>query len=133
MAVIGDLSIQAAQMLVVIALAPLLTGLVRKAKARLLRRRGPSVIQPYRDLARLLRKEVIVADSASWLFRVAPYLIFACTWVAAASAAVVSGHRATPPGGGSKDAAVTAWSCPNDAASLLTWSTRLAVAVVHVQ
>jgi formate hydrogenlyase subunit 4 len=42
------------------------------------------VIQPYRDLARLLRKEVIVADSASWLFRVAPYIIFACTWVAAA-------------------------------------------------
>jgi formate hydrogenlyase subunit 4 len=84
MAVIGDFAIQAGQMLVVLALAPLLTGLVRKIKARLLRRRGPSMIQPYRDLARLLRKEVIVADSASWLFRVAPYMIFACTWVAAA-------------------------------------------------
>jgi formate hydrogenlyase subunit 4 len=83
-AVIGDLAIQGGQMLVVLALAPLLTGLVRKAKARLLRRRGPSVIQPYRDLMRLLRKEVIVAESASWLFRVAPYMIFACTWVAAA-------------------------------------------------
>ncbi len=47
-------------------------------------RRGPSVLQPYRDLARLLRKEVVLAENASWLFRVAPYLIFAATWVAAA-------------------------------------------------
>ena len=41
-------------------------------------------MQPYRDLARLLRKEVVLALSASWLFRVAPYLVFAATWVAAA-------------------------------------------------
>jgi formate hydrogenlyase subunit 4 len=65
-------------------LAPLLTGFVRKVKARLLRRQGPSVIQPYRDLMRLMRKEVVLAESASWLFRVSPYLIFAATWVAAA-------------------------------------------------
>jgi len=84
MAVIVDLIVQGAQMLVVLALAPLLTGIVRKVKARLLRRRGPSVIQPYRDLVRLLRKEAVVAEQASWLFRVAPYMIFACTWVAAA-------------------------------------------------
>ena len=42
------------------------------------------MLQPYRDLLRLLRKEVVLADNASWLFRVAPYLIFAATWVAAA-------------------------------------------------
>ena len=71
-------------MLVVLLLAPLLTGFVRKVKARLLRRQGPPVLQPYRDLLRLLRKEVVLADNASWLFRVAPYLIFAATWVAAA-------------------------------------------------
>lgn len=76
--------IQAAQMAVVLALAPLLTGFVRKVKARLLRRQGASVFQPYRDLARLLRKEVVLAQNASWLFRVIPYLIFAATWVAAA-------------------------------------------------
>jgi formate hydrogenlyase subunit 4 len=68
----------------VLALAPLLTGFVRKVKARLLFRKGPSLIQPYRDLARLLRKEVVLAENASWLFRVIPYLIFAATWVAAA-------------------------------------------------
>ncbi len=81
---IFDLVIQGAQMVLVLALAPLLTGFVRRVKARLLRRRGPSVIQPYRDLFRLLRKEVVLADNASWLFRVTPYLIFATTWVAAA-------------------------------------------------
>jgi formate hydrogenlyase subunit 4 len=84
MALIQGLLVQAAQMALVLILAPLLTGFVRKIKARLLRRRGPSVIQPYRDLLRLLRKEVVLAESASWLFRAAPYLIFAATWVAAA-------------------------------------------------
>ncbi|MDX8525375.1 NADH-quinone oxidoreductase subunit H [Mesorhizobium sp. MSK_1335] len=84
MAVIFDLAVQGAQMLVVLLLAPLLIGFVRKVKARLVRRQGPPVIQPYRDLARLMRKEVVLADNASWLFRVTPYLIFAATWVAAA-------------------------------------------------
>lgn len=84
MAVIYDLAIQGGQMLVVLGLAPLLTGLVRKVKARLMRRRGPSILQPYRDLIRLTRKEVVLAENASWLFRAAPYLIFAATWVAAA-------------------------------------------------
>jgi len=82
--VIQGLLVQGAQMALVLLLAPLLTGFVRKVKARLLRRRGPSVIQPYRDLLRLLRKEVVLAENASWLFRVTPYLIFAATWVAAA-------------------------------------------------
>ncbi len=78
------LTVQGAQMMLVLAMAPLLTGFVRKMKARLLRRRGPSVFQPYRDLLRLMRKEVVLADNASWLFRVIPYLVFAATWVAAA-------------------------------------------------
>jgi len=84
MAVMLDLLVQGAQMALVLLLAPLLTGFVRKVKARLLRRRGASVFQPYRDLLRLLRKESVLADNASWLFRAAPYLIFAATWVAAA-------------------------------------------------
>jgi formate hydrogenlyase subunit 4 len=81
--VIRDFLVQGIEMLLVLALAPLLTGFVRKIKARLTRRRGPSIIQPYRDLIRLARKEVILADNASWLFRVVPYLVFAATWVAA--------------------------------------------------
>ncbi|HNB27828.1 MAG TPA: NADH-quinone oxidoreductase subunit H [Alphaproteobacteria bacterium] len=81
---LADLLVQFGQMLVVLGLAPLLTGFVRKVKARLLRRQGPPLLQPYRDLLRLLRKEAVVAENASWLFRAAPYLIFAATWVAAA-------------------------------------------------
>jgi formate hydrogenlyase subunit 4 len=74
---------QGAQMLLVLLLAPLLTGFVRKVKARLLRRQGPPLLQPYRDLIRLMRKDVVLAESASWLFRVIPYVIFGGTWVAA--------------------------------------------------
>jgi len=84
MVVIAELLVQGAQMALVLLLAPLLTGFVRLVKARLLRRRGPPLLQPYRDLLRLLRKEVVLADNASWLFRVTPYLVFAATWVAAA-------------------------------------------------
>jgi formate hydrogenlyase subunit 4 len=83
MVLIRDFAVQGAQMLLVLFLAPLFTGYVRKVKARLLLRQGPSLIQPYRDLARLMRKEVVLAENASWLFRVSPYLIFAATWVAA--------------------------------------------------
>lgn len=84
MAVILDLFVQGAQMALILALAPLLAGFVQKVKARLLRRRGPPILQPYRDLLRLLRKEVVLAENASWLFRVTPYLVFSTTWVAAA-------------------------------------------------
>ena len=83
MVLIRDLAVQGCQMALVLALAPLLTGVVRKCRAFLQRRQGAPLHQPYRDLARLLKKEVVLADSASWLFRTAPYLIFAATWVAA--------------------------------------------------
>jgi formate hydrogenlyase subunit 4 len=81
---IATLAVQAVQMLLVLALSPLLVGFVRKVKARLLRRQGPPLIQPYQDIIKLLRKDVVLAASASWLFRAIPYLIFAATWVAAA-------------------------------------------------
>jgi len=99
MAVIRQIVLEGAQLLLVLALAPLFTGYVRKVKARLLRRRGPPVWQPYLDLARLLRKEVVLAENASWLFRAVPYLVFAATWVAAALvptfvSGLASGHAA---------------------------------------
>jgi formate hydrogenlyase subunit 4 len=84
MDLILDLITQGAQMILVLALAPLLLGYTRKIKARLLLRRGPPILQPYRDLLRLIHKEALLAENASWLFRVGPYMIFAATWVAAA-------------------------------------------------
>jgi formate hydrogenlyase subunit 4 len=76
-------ALEIVQLVLLAALAPLLTGFVRKVKARLLSRIGPGLLQPYRDLARLLRKEAVLATNASWLFRVSPYLIFAAIWFAA--------------------------------------------------
>jgi formate hydrogenlyase subunit 4 len=84
MALTVGLLVQTMQVLMVLLLAPLLTGFVRKVKARLLRRQGPPLIQPYRELLRLIRKEAVLAENASWLFRAAPYLIFGAIWVAAA-------------------------------------------------
>jgi len=84
MALIVDLFLQAVQMALVVAVAPAVLGLTRKVKARLLRRIGPPVLQPYRDLWKLMHKEAVFAHNASWVYRTAPYLIFAATWVAAA-------------------------------------------------
>jgi formate hydrogenlyase subunit 4 len=84
MALILDLMLQAVQMVLVVAVAPGILGVTRKVKARLLRRIGPPLLQPYIDLWKLMHKEAVLAYNASWLYRVAPYLIFAATWVAAA-------------------------------------------------
>lgn len=83
MELIRALAIQLGQMTLVLVVAPLLLGFVRTVKSRLLRKRGPSPLQPYRDLLRLARKEVVVAENASWLFCRAPYIVFAAIWVAA--------------------------------------------------
>lgn len=71
-------------MFLVILLAPAITGIVRRVKARATRRQGAPVIQPYRDLHKLVKKETVIADNASWFFRTAPYAILAFTWVATA-------------------------------------------------
>ena len=84
MALILELAGQTVQMFLVLAVAPLLLGVTRKIKARLLRRIGPPTWQPYIDLWKLMHKEAVLAHNASWLYRVTPYLLFATTWVAAA-------------------------------------------------
>ncbi len=75
---------QIGQIFLVVALAPLITGWVRLVKSRLQGRIGASPLQPYRDIYRLLQKEAVVAHSASWVFRTAPYVTFAAVWLAAA-------------------------------------------------
>ncbi len=67
-----DVLVQLGQLLLVLALAPLLTGYVRKVKARLLRRQGPDLIQPYRDLHKLLRKEVVLGTTPPGSFALRP-------------------------------------------------------------
>ena len=65
--------------------APLLAGWIKWLKARLQNRRGSSPLQPYRDLYKLFAKEALVADTASLVFRAAPYIVFGATLLAAAS------------------------------------------------
>lgn len=67
------------QLLLLLALAPLVSGFVKTLKARLQTRRGPGVLQPYRDLYKLLRKGMVVPDTASWIFSAAPFVVFAST------------------------------------------------------
>jgi formate hydrogenlyase subunit 4 len=59
-----------------VALAPALVGFIRWLKARFQSRRGAPLWQPYRELAKLFQKEVVVSRHASWVFHVAPYAIF---------------------------------------------------------
>jgi formate hydrogenlyase subunit 4 len=59
-------------------LAPLLTGWVNQWRAWLQNRSGPGLLQPYRMLNKLFYKESIVAENASPLFRMAPYVVFGC-------------------------------------------------------
>lgn len=68
---------QILEVLAAVLLAPLLTGWVNQCRAWLQNRTGPGVLQPYRTLAKLFRKEAVVAHHASSLFRVTPYLVFA--------------------------------------------------------
>ena len=68
---------QILEVLAAVLLAPMLTGWVNQCRAWLQNRTGPGVLQPYRTLGKLFRKEAVVAHNASSLFRVTPYLVFA--------------------------------------------------------
>ena len=76
--------------LCVILLAPLMAGWVKWLKCRLQNRRGAPPWQPYRDLLRLSRKNVVIAESASWIFRMAPYIVFSVTCLAVSTVPVVT-------------------------------------------
>ena len=75
--------------LLMIGLAPQATALVKVFKARLQNRRGPPLLQSYRDLIKLFGKQPVLAEQASWVFRTAPYVIFAATALAAAIVPVI--------------------------------------------
>jgi len=64
--------------------APAFLGWVNQCRAWLQNRSAPSVLQPYYGLRKLFHKDVILAENASPLFRVAPYVVFG-TMVAAAA------------------------------------------------
>ncbi len=64
--------------------APAIVGLIQNLKARLQGRRGPSVLQPYRELARLWRKSGVVPEPHTLIYTLAPAVVAACTLLALA-------------------------------------------------
>lgn len=72
------------QLLAFVAAAPLFTAWIKRVKCWLQNRKSPPLIQPYRDLRKLFSKGVVLAHSASVVFRTAPYLVFGTTIIAAA-------------------------------------------------
>ena len=80
----AGIAAQFTELMLAILLAPLLTGWVNQCRAWLQNRSAPGLLQPYRNLNKLFRKEVVLAHNASPLFRIAPYLIFGSLALAAA-------------------------------------------------
>ncbi|MCX8048152.1 MAG: NADH-quinone oxidoreductase subunit H [Methylohalobius sp.] len=83
------------QIVLFVAASPLLVGWIKKLKCWSQNRRAPSILQPYRDLAKLLRKETVVPERASWVFRLSPYLIFAVAVLACAIVPLLAVHLPT--------------------------------------
>ncbi|MBK6315727.1 MAG: respiratory chain complex I subunit 1 family protein [Blastocatellia bacterium] len=74
-----DYLLQLINVALVLAVSPALVGLIRWLKARMQNRRGAPIWQPYFELRKLFGKEVVVSDTASWVFRATPYIVFAST------------------------------------------------------
>jgi formate hydrogenlyase subunit 4 len=64
------------QVIVVLAFAPLVSGVLSRLKEIVQSKRGPSIFQPYRDLWKLFHKDEIVSEESSWIFRFTPYIVF---------------------------------------------------------
>jgi formate hydrogenlyase subunit 4/hydrogenase-4 membrane subunit HyfE len=75
--ILPDWLVQVLQVVVVVALAPLISGLIARAEAIVQQRKGPRVLQPYYDIAKYLRKETVLPGPSGPMFRVAPYVSFA--------------------------------------------------------
>lgn len=64
------------QVLVVLAFAPLIKGVLNRLKENIQSKRGPSIFQPYRDIWKLFHKDEVVSEQSSWIFRITPYMVF---------------------------------------------------------
>jgi len=84
----------AAELLFLAILAPAVVGYVRWLKARLQSRRGADLFQPYREFRKTFAKGMVIADTASWLFHLAPYVVVASTVAAAVLVPVFSASQA---------------------------------------
>jgi formate hydrogenlyase subunit 4 len=70
------------QTALLLALAPLLSGCIKNWEAKLQNRWGPPIWQPYLDLVKLLRKDMVISEHASWIFRAMPFVLLISTLLA---------------------------------------------------
>src|ERR1043166_4321027 len=70
------------QLFLLLALSPLLSGCIKNWKAKLQNRRGAPIWQPYSDLVKFLRNDMVISEHASWIFRLMPYVLFVSTLLA---------------------------------------------------
>lgn len=87
------------QTILLIAIAPLMAGIVSKLKAGMQNRPGSSVLQPYRDLIKLCRKDRVVSGSCSWIFRAVPIVCMSSMLILAAMTPFVYTGVLAPYGG----------------------------------
>jgi len=78
------------QVTVMTALAPVVAGITRQARARVEGRAGAGVFQPWRDLRKLVTKRPIHAAGTSWVTRVGPFMLLASSFLIAALIPLVS-------------------------------------------
>jgi formate hydrogenlyase subunit 4 len=76
--VLAPQAVQALQVLTILLGAPLVSGIISHVEGRLQGRRGPRILQPYYDIAKLFRKETVVTEESSWVFLVGPIVAFGC-------------------------------------------------------
>lgn len=69
------------QGVLILLLAPLVSGVIKKLKAALQMRRGPGILQPWYDVIKLLRKGMVISEHASWIFHATPYILFLTTLI----------------------------------------------------
>ena len=77
------------QFVIIIIFSPLIQGIIKKFKAGLQGRVGAGILQPYYDIIRLLKKEMVLSSVTSWIFKVTPYIVFISTIVAAMMVPVI--------------------------------------------
>src|SRR5213592_2432091 len=80
------------QLALLLLLAPLLSGLIKNWKAKLQNRRGPRIWQPYFDLLKFLRKDMVISEHASWIFALTPYALFLTAVAAGLMVPMVTAH-----------------------------------------
>jgi formate hydrogenlyase subunit 4 len=71
------------QLSVILILAPLINGIINKVKALTQKRKGAPLLQMYFDLYKLIKKDTVVSETASWIYKFTPYIFFATAAAAA--------------------------------------------------